>query len=141
MIRRPPRSTRTDTLFPYTTLFRSIHLAYRNGRGRVRMRAKADIEAADNGREAIVVTEILYQVNTARLIEKIAEMVKEKKLDGISELRDASDKDGMRIYIEGKRGDSAAVMLTTLHSQTPMEPVFSLYIADLVDASLRLLHS
>ena len=68
-----------------------IHLAYRTGRGRVRMRAKADIEVADNGREAIAVTEIPYQVNKARLIEKIAELVKEKKLEGISELRDVPD--------------------------------------------------
>ncbi|RZA19760.1 MAG: DNA gyrase subunit A, partial [Lysobacteraceae bacterium] len=75
-----------------------IHLAYRTGRGRVRMRAKAEIEVADNGREAIAVTEIPYQVNKARLIEKIAELVKEKKLEGISELRDESDKDGMRIF-------------------------------------------
>src|SRR5690606_28782059 len=100
-----------------------IHLTYRTGRGRVRMRAKADIEVADNGREAIVVTEIPYQVHKARLIEKIAELVKEKKLEGISELRDESDKDGMRIYIEVKRGDSAEVVLNNLYSQTPMESV------------------
>src|SRR5690606_27318367 len=97
-----------------------IHLAYRTGRGRVRLRARADVEVADNGRESIIVTEIPYQVNKARLIEKIAELVKEKKLDGISELRDESDKDGMRIYIEVKRGDSAEVVLNNLYSQTPM---------------------
>ena len=91
-------------------------LAYRTGRGRVRMRAKAEIEVADNGREAIAVTEIPYQVNKARLIEKIAELVKEKKLEGISELRDESDKDGMRIYIEVKRGESAEVVLNNLYS-------------------------
>jgi DNA gyrase subunit A len=79
-------------------------LAYRTGRGRMLVRAK-EIEVADNGREAIIVSELPYQVNKARLIEKIAELVKEKKLEGISELRDESDKDGMRMVIEVKRGD------------------------------------
>ncbi|MFC7301169.1 DNA gyrase subunit A [Cognatiluteimonas weifangensis] len=116
-----------------------IHLAYRSGRGRVRIRAKADIEVADNGREAIVVTEIPYQVNKARLIEKIAELVKEKKLDGISELRDESDKDGMRIYIEIKRGDSAEVVLNNLYLQTPMESVFGINMVALVDGRPKLL--
>ncbi len=96
-----------------------IHLAYRTGRGRVRMRARAEVEVADNGRESIIVTEIPYQVNKARLIEKIAELVKEKKLEGISELRDESDKDGMRIFIEVKRGESAEVVLNNLYAQTP----------------------
>ena len=100
--------------------------AYRTGRGRVRMRARAEIEVADNGREAIVVTEIPYQVNKARLIEKIAELVKEKKLEGISELRDESDKDGMRIFIEVKRGESAEVVLNNLYQQTQMESVFGI---------------
>ncbi|MDQ2701951.1 MAG: DNA gyrase subunit A [Pseudomonadota bacterium] len=117
-----------------------IHLAYRTGRGRVRMRAKADIEVADNGREAIAVTEIPYQVNKARLIEKIAELVKEKKLEGISELRDESDKDGMRIYIEVKRGDSAEVVLNNLYSQTPMESVFGINMVALVDGRPQLLN-
>ena len=103
-----------------------IHAAYRTGRGRVRMRARAEIEVnEDNGREAIVVTEIPYQVNKARLIEKIAELVKEKKLEGISELRDESDKDGMRIFIEVKRGESAEVVLNNLYQQTQMESVFA----------------
>ncbi|GAB3733442.1 DNA gyrase subunit A [Luteimonas pelagia] len=111
-----------------------IHLAYRTGRGRVRMRARADVEVDDRtGREAIVVTEIPYQVNKARLIEKIAELVKEKKLEGISELRDESDKDGMRIYIEVKRGESAEVVLNNLYSQTPMESVFGINMVALVD--------
>ncbi|HTM71469.1 MAG TPA: DNA gyrase subunit A, partial [Luteimonas sp.] len=117
-----------------------IHLAYRTGRGRVRMRAKADIEVADNGREAIAVTEIPYQVNKARLIEKIAELVKEKKLEGISELRDESDKDGMRIYIEIKRGESAEVVLNNLYSQTPMESVFGINMVALVDGRPQLLN-
>ena len=117
-----------------------IHLAYRTGRGRVRMRARADVEVMDNGREAIIVTEIPYQVNKARLIEKIAELVKEKKLDGISELRDESDKDGMRIYIEIKRGDSAEVVLNNLYSQTPMESVFGINMVALVDGRPQLLN-
>src|SRR6476619_6389575 len=117
-----------------------IHLAYRTGRGRVRMRARADIEVADNGREAIAVTEIPYQVNKARLIEKIAELVKEKKLEGISELRDESDKDGMRIYIEIKRGESAEVVLHNLYSQTPMESVFGINMVALVDGRPQLLN-
>ena len=116
-----------------------IHLAYRTGRGRVRMRARAGIEVADNGREAIAVTEIPYQVNKARLIEKIAELVKEKKLEGISELRDESDKDGMRIYIEVKRGESAEVVLNNLYQQTQMESVFGINMVALVDGRPQLL--
>ncbi|WP_129135648.1 DNA gyrase subunit A [Luteimonas sp. YGD11-2] len=117
-----------------------IHLAYRTGRGRVRMRAKADVEVADNGRESIIVTEIPYQVNKARLIEKIAELVKEKKLDGISELRDESDKDGMRIYIEIKRGDSAEVVLNNLYQQTQMESVFGINMVAIVEGRPQLLN-
>src|SRR5690606_18577127 len=86
--------------------------AYRTGRGRVVMRAKAEVERDDKtGRETIIVTEIPYQVNKARLIERIAELVKEKKIDGISELRDESDKDGMRIVIEVKKSESGDVLL------------------------------
>ena len=117
-----------------------IHLAYRTGRGRVRMRARAEVEVADNGREAIAVTEIPYQVNKARLIEKIAELVKEKKLEGISELRDESDKDGMRIYIEIKRGDSAEVVLNNLYSQTQMESVFGINMVAIVEGRPQLLN-
>jgi len=116
-----------------------IHLAYRTGRGRVRIRAKCDVEVADNGRESIIVTEIPYQVNKARLIEKIAELVKDKKLEGISELRDESDKDGMRIYIEVKRGDSAEVVLNNLYAQTQLESVFGINMVALVDGRPQLL--
>ncbi|UYB54093.1 DNA gyrase subunit A [Xanthomonas sp. AM6] len=117
-----------------------IVAGYRTGRGRVRMRAKAEIEIQDNGREAIVVTEIPYQVNKARLIEKIAELVKEKKLEGISELRDESDKDGMRIYIEIKRGEAADVVLNNLYQQTQMESVFGINMVALVDGRPQLLN-
>ena len=118
-----------------------VHAAYHGGRGRVRMRAKAEIEVDEKtGRESIIVTEIPYQVNKAKLIEKIAELVKEKKLEGISELRDESDKDGMRIYIEVKRGDAADVVLNNLYSQTPMESVFGINMVALVDGRPRLLN-
>src|SRR5207342_1687899 len=117
-----------------------IQLAYRTGRGRVRMKARAEVEVnEDNGRESIIVTELPYQVNKARLIEKIAELVKEKKLEGITELRDESDKDGMRIYIEVKRGESAEVVLNNLYLQTPMESVFGINMVALVDGRPQLL--
>ena len=118
-----------------------ITAAYHTGRGRVRMRARAAIEVnEDSGREAIAVTEIPYQVNKARLIEKIAELVKEKKLEGISELRDESDKDGMRIFIEIKRGFSADVVLNNLYQQTQMESVFGINMVALVDGRPQLLN-
>ena len=118
-----------------------IHAAYHTGRGRVRMKARADIEInEDNGRESIIVTELPYQVNKARLIEKIAELVKEKKIEGISELRDESDKDGMRIYIEVKRNESAEVILNNLYSQTQLESVFSINMVALVDGRPQLLN-
>ena len=117
-----------------------IQLAYRTGRGRVRMRARTEIEVADNGREAIIVTEIPYQVNKARLIEKIAELVKDKKIEGIGERRDESDKDGMRIYIEIKRGESAEVVLNNLYQQTQMESVFGINMVALVDGRPKLLN-
>jgi DNA gyrase subunit A len=116
-----------------------IHLAYRTGRGRVRMRARADIEVADNGREAIAVTEIPYQVNKARLIEKIAELVKEKKLEGISELRDESDKDGMRVVIEIRKDAMGDVVLNNLFQQTQMQVTFGINMVALLDGQPRLL--
>ena len=118
-----------------------IHHAYHTGRGRLRMRARAEIEVDEKtGREAIVVSEIPYQVNKARLIEKIAELVKEKRIDGISELRDESDKDGMRIFIEIKRGEAAEVVLNNLYAQTPMESVFGINMVALVDGRPQLLN-
>ncbi|MEO8160606.1 MAG: DNA gyrase subunit A [Arenimonas sp.] len=118
-----------------------IHAAYHTGRGRVRMKARASIEVnEDNNREAIVVTELPYQVNKARLIEKIAELVKEKKIEGISELRDESDKDGMRIYIEAKRNESAEVILNNLYQQTALESTFSINMVALVDGRPQVLN-
>lgn len=116
--------------------------AYRTGRGRVHIRARAEIEDIDKagGREQIVVTEIPYQVNKARLIEKIAELVKEKKIEGISELRDESDKDGMRIVIELRRGEVAEVVLNNLYAQTQMQTVFGINNVALVEGQPRLLN-
>ncbi|WP_417681527.1 DNA topoisomerase (ATP-hydrolyzing) subunit A [Pseudidiomarina aquimaris] len=100
--------------------------AYKTGRGRIHLRAKAEIETDANGREAIIVNEIPYQVNKAKLIEKIAELVKEKRLEGISGLRDESDKDGMRIVIELKRGEVGEVILNHLYANTQMQVVFGI---------------
>ncbi len=100
--------------------------AYKTGRGKIYLRAKADIEQEENGKETIIVNEIPYQVNKARLIEKIAELVKEKKIEGVSALRDESDKDGMRIVIEVKRSESAEVLLNHLYSLTQLQTVFGI---------------
>ncbi len=100
--------------------------AYKTGRGRIHLRAKAEIETDSNGRETIIVNEIPYQVNKAKLIEKIAELVKEKRLEGISGLRDESDKDGMRIVIELKRGEVGEVVLNHLYANTQMQVVFGI---------------
>ena len=116
--------------------------AYRTGRGRVYIRARAEFEDMDKSgtRQRIVVTEIPYQVNKARLIEKIAELVKDKKIEGISELRDESDKDGMRIVIELRRGEVAEVVLNNLYAQTQMQTVFGINNVALVDGQPRLLN-
>jgi DNA gyrase subunit A len=115
--------------------------AYRTGRGRIYVRARATIETdAKTNRETILIHELPYQVNKARLIEKIAELVKEKKLEGISELRDESDKDGMRVVIEIKRGEMGEVVLNNLYAQTQMESVFGINMVALVDGQPRLLN-
>ena len=114
--------------------------AYATGRGRLYVRARTHIEPLDDrGREAIVITELPYQVNKARLIEKIAELVREKRLEGISELRDESDKDGMRVVIELKRGELSEVVLNNLFKQTPLQSVFGINMVGLVDGQPRLL--
>ncbi len=115
--------------------------AYRTGRGRILIRAKCEIETDEDNRDAIIVTELPYQVNKARLIEKIAELVKEKKIEGIApDLRDESDKDGMRIYIPIKRNESAEVVLNNLLAQTQLEVVFGINIVALVDGQPRTLN-
>jgi len=114
--------------------------AYRTGRGRLLVRAKTEIETSEHGHEAIIATEIPYQVNKARLIEKIAELVKEKKLEGISGLRDESDKDGMRMVIEVRRDAAAEVVLNNLFQQTQLQVTFGINMVALVDGQPRLLN-
>ncbi|MEN9727963.1 MAG: gyrase subunit [Pseudomonadota bacterium] len=116
-----------------------IREAYRTGRGRIYVRAKAEIEDEEGDSPRIVVTELPYQVNKARLMEKIAELVKEKKLTGIRELRDESDKHGMRVVIEIKRGEVPEVLLNNLYSQTQMQTVFGINTVALVDGQPRTL--
>jgi DNA gyrase subunit A len=117
-----------------------IAAAYKGGRGRLSVRARAAIEEIDGrGRQAIIVTELPYQVNKARLLERIAELVRDKHIDGISELRDESDKDGMRVVIELKRGEVAEIVLNNLYAQTPMETVFGMNMVALQDGQPRLL--
>jgi DNA gyrase subunit A len=114
--------------------------AYRSGRGRVLVRAKTEIETNEHGHEAIIATELPYQVNKARLIEKIAELVKEKKVEGISGLRDESDKDGMRVVIEVRRDAAADVVLNNLFQQTQLQVTFGINMVALVDGQPRLLN-
>ena len=114
--------------------------AYRTGRGRIYIRAKHHIEENEkNGKESIIFTEIPYQVNKARLIEKIAELVKEKKIEGITELRDESDKDGMRIVVELRRGEVAEVIVNNLFAQTQLQNVFGINMVALVDGQPKTL--
>lgn len=111
-----------------------IKSAYRTGRGKIRVRAQAEIEPMNNnGRERIVVTEIPYQVNKAKLIERIADLVKEKKIDGISDLRDESDRNGMKIVIELKKDANANVVLNQLYKYTQMEDSFGVIMLALVN--------
>jgi DNA gyrase subunit A len=118
-----------------------IAAAYRTGRGRVYVRARTSIETIDQrGKEAIIVTELPFQVNKARLIEKIAELVREKRIEGITELRDESDKDGMRIVIELRRGEISDVVLNNLYKQTPLQSVFGINMVALHDGQPKLLN-
>ncbi len=116
--------------------------AYRTGRGRIYVRARCTIEDIDKvgGRQQILIHELPYQVNKAKLIERIAELVKEKKLEGISELRDESDKDGMRVVIELRRGEVAEVVLNNLYAQTQMQNVFGINVVGLLDGQPRILN-
>ena len=118
-----------------------IYSAYSTGRGRVFMRARTSIETIDQrGKEAIIVTELPYQVNKARLIEKIADLVREKRIEGITELRDESDKDGMRIVIELRKGELSDVVLNNLYKQTPLQSVFGINMVALQDGQPKLLN-
>lgn len=115
--------------------------AYHTGRGRIYVRARTEVETdAQTGRQAIIITELPYQVNKARLVEKIAELVRDKKIDGISGLRDESDKQGMRVVIELKRGESAEVLLNNLFAHTQMQNVFGINMVALVDGQPKTLN-
>ncbi|MEW6417257.1 MAG: DNA gyrase subunit A [Nitrospirota bacterium] len=113
--------------------------AYNEGRGLIKVRAKARIEREHRGGENIIITELPYQVNKARLIEKIAELVREKRIEGISELRDESDRDGIRIVLELKRGEMAQVILNNLYKYTQMETTFGIIMLALVRGQPRIL--
>ena len=118
---------------------RGIYDAYHEGRGKIITRAKSEIEEMHNGRQRIVVTEIPYQVNKARLIEKIAELVHDKRLEGISDIRDESDRSGMRIVIELKRDVNANVVLNYLYRHTQMQETFGAIMIALVDGTPKVL--
>ena len=129
--------------FPTAALIngrKGIEEAYKTGRGKIYVRAKAEIETDEKGRETIIVNEIPYQVNKAKLIEKIAEFVKEKKIEGISGLRDESDKDGMRIVIEIKRDAVGEVVLNNLYALTQMQVTFGINIVALDHGQPKLLN-
>lgn len=119
---------------------RGIDEAYRTGRGKIRVRAVSDIEPMANGKNRIVVTELPYMVNKARLIEKIAELVKDKKVDGITELRDESDRTGMRICIELRRDVNANILLNQLYKHTQLQDTFGVNMLALVNNEPRVLN-
>ncbi len=122
---------------------RGIREAYQTGRGRIYVRARVTVETEEespSGRPRLLVTELPFQVNKARLLEKIADLVKEKKIEGISELRDESDKDGMSMVIELRRGEIPEVMLNHLYQHTQLQSVFGINMVALVDGQPRLLN-
>ncbi|RLA14229.1 MAG: DNA gyrase subunit A [Gammaproteobacteria bacterium] len=119
---------------------RGIREAYRGGKGKIYLRAKTHFEEDKSGRQSIITTELPYQVNKARLLEKIAELVKLKRLEGITGLRDESDKDGMRMVIELRRGEIADVVLNNLYKQTQMQNVFGINMVALVNNQPRLMN-
>lgn len=117
-----------------------IEGAYETGRGIIQMRAKTFIERKKGERESIIITELPYQVNKARLLEKIAELIREKKIEGISDLRDESDREGMRVVIELKKGEQAQVILNQLYKRTQMQDTFGVIMLALVNNQPRVLN-
>ena len=117
-----------------------IRQAYREGRGGVVMRARAEIETRRGDKESIVVTEIPYQVNKARLIERIAELARDKKIEGIADVRDESDRQGMRIVVDIRKGESSQVILNNLYKHTPMQETFGIIMLAIVDQRPRILN-
>ena len=118
---------------------KGIREAYETGRGRVQIRAKVDVETDSSGKSSIIIHELPYQVNKAKLIERIAELVKEKKIEGITGLRDESDKDGMRAVIEIRRGEVPEVIINNLYKQTAMQTAFGMNMVALIDGQPKLL--
>ncbi|MBL7003457.1 MAG: DNA gyrase subunit A [Gammaproteobacteria bacterium] len=118
---------------------RGIHEAYRTGKGKIYLRARTEVEEDARGKQSIIVNELPYQVNKARLLEKIAELVKDKKIEGITALRDESDKDGMRMVIELRRGEVADVVINNLYKQTQMQNVFGINMVALLNGQPKLL--
>jgi len=117
-----------------------IRKAYRTGKGSIILRAKVEIEQESSGKETILVTELPYQVNKAKLIEKIAELVREKRIEGITDLRDESDRNGMRIVIEVRRDMNANVLLNNLYKHTALQTSFGINLLALVDGQPRVLN-
>jgi DNA gyrase subunit A len=117
-----------------------IYEGYKTGRGIIHVRAKTSIEEDKSGKTSLIIDEIPYMVNKAKMLERIAEMVKEKKIDGISEIRDESDKDGLRVVIEVKRGESVEVLENNLFSQSQLEQSFGINLTVLVDGQPRVLN-
>jgi DNA gyrase subunit A len=117
-----------------------IRQAYRHGRGQVVMRARAEIEARKGDRESIVITEIPYQVNKARLIEKMAELIRDKKIEGVAELRDESDRDGMRIVLDVRKGEPSQIILNNLYKHTQLQDTFGIIMLAIVDQRPRVLN-
>ncbi|MCI8660671.1 MAG: DNA gyrase subunit A [Lachnospiraceae bacterium] len=117
-----------------------IEEAYRTGRGKLRVRAVSDIETLPNGKSRIIITELPYLVNKARLIEKIADLVKEKRVDGITDLRDESDRQGMRVVIELRRDVNASVILNQLYKHTQLQDTFGVIMLSLVNNEPKVLN-
>jgi DNA gyrase subunit A len=117
-----------------------IRRAYETGKGSITMRARVEIEQKSNGKETIIVHQIPYQVNKARLIEKIADLVRDKKIDGITDLRDESDRNGMRIVIEVRKDANANVLLNNLYKQTALQTSFGINLLALVDGQPKVLN-
>ena len=113
--------------------------AYNTGRGKIKMRARAHIETTKTGKDSIVITEVPYQTNKASLVEKIADLVRDKKVVGISDLRDESDKDGIRVVIETKRDAVPEVVLNQLYKQTQLQDTFGIILLALVDGTPKVM--
>jgi DNA gyrase subunit A len=118
-----------------------IKQAYTTGRGLIKIRAKASVESQKSGKESIIITEIPYQVNKANLIESIAQLVTDKKIEGISDIRDESDKDGLRVVVELKRDSNAQIVLNQLFKHTQLEVSFGIIMLALVESRPRSLTS